>query len=185
MPTANSRTEPRAPPLARQGQPQRPPTSATPHAGLPTQTTMDEPWTNNTKKEKLRGAREARDVAGNAVGFPPMPNRASGGRWRRAAACAVGERSSARCVLAPGPHLRPAISRVARRASASECAQGAWARWRYGGGSAGAPSALARPHGGAVAGSELGHHLPALQRLLHHRDGLAGVQPADGLRRAG
>ena len=82
-------------------------------------------------------------------------------------------------------HLRPAISRVARRASASECAQGAWAWWRYGGGSAGAPSALARPHGGAVAGSELGHHLPALQRLLHHRDGLAGVQPADGLRRAG
>ena len=49
-------------------------------------------------------------------------------------------------------HLRPAI-RVARRASASECAQGAWARWRYGGGSAGAPSALARPHGGAVVGS--------------------------------
>ena len=45
-----------------------------------------------------------------------MPNRASGGRWRRAAACAVGERSSARCVLAPGPTCarRSAGSRGAR-----------------------------------------------------------------------
>ena len=70
---------------------------------------MDEPWTNNTKKEKLRGAREARDVAGNAVGFPPMhakqgqrrPVATRGGvRGGRAQQRAV--RAGARAPLAPG-----------------------------------------------------------------------------------
>ena len=53
-------------------------------------------YTGNAKPRSPRRSRRA-------AGFPSVPNWASGGRWRRAAACGLARAAARGALLAPGP----------------------------------------------------------------------------------